>query len=43
MLGVKGDDGELRAVALTEDHNLADEAERKRLVKAGGKTGQGYG
>ena len=42
LLGVQGD-GEgagLQAVPLTRDHNLDDEAERLRLLKAGGKSGR---
>ncbi|KAL3925940.1 MAG: hypothetical protein SGPRY_003531, partial [Prymnesium sp.] len=43
LLGVRApkegrvDEGGVQVVALTKDHNLADEAERSRLVEAGGK------
>lgn len=47
LLGVRApkegrvDEGGVQVVALTKDHNLADEAERSRLVEAGGKPGTG--
>jgi len=39
VLGVQGE-SKMEAVALTVDHNLDDEAERKRLLRAGGKSDQ---
>ena len=36
---VEEQDGQLKSIPLTMDHNLSDEAERARLLKAGGKTG----